>query len=66
MTVWLEKHKPVLFADLLTSTHVKESLTNLSVQANPPHLLLSGGAGCGKTAAIHPVSYTHLTLPTKA
>jgi len=53
MTVWLEKHKPVFFADLLTSTNVKEALTNLSVQANPPHLLLSGAVGCGKTAAIH-------------
>ena len=51
MAVWLESYKPTYFQDLLTSPHVIESLTQLSIQANPPHLLLSGPSGCGKTTA---------------
>ena len=51
MTMWLESYRPQWFADLLTSTQVIEALTHLSLQANPPHLLLSGASGCGKTAA---------------
>lgn len=49
--MWLESYRPQRFADLLTSTQVIEALTHLSLQANPPHLLLSGASGCGKTAA---------------
>ena len=52
MSVWLEHYKPVLFDDLLTSQHVIDALKHLSLQANPPHLLLSGPTGCGKTAAL--------------
>ena len=52
MTVWLEQYKPVLFDDLLTSQSVIDALKNLALQANPPHLLLSGPTGCGKTAAL--------------
>ena len=51
MTMWLESYRPQWFADLLTSTQVIEALTHLSLQANPPHLLLSGASGVGKTAA---------------
>ena len=51
MTVWLEQYKPVLFDDLLTSSNVIDALKSLSLQANPPHLLLSGPTGCGKTAS---------------
>lgn len=49
--MWLESYRPQRFADLLTSTQVIEALTHLSLQANPPHLLLSGASGVGKTAA---------------
>ena len=52
MSVWLEQYKPVLFDDLLTSQQVIDALKHLSLQANPPHLLLSGPTGCGKTAAL--------------
>ena len=51
MTVWLESYKPRYFSELLTSSNVIEALTHLSLLANPPHLLLSGSAGCGKTTA---------------
>lgn len=52
MTVWLEQYRPVLFDDLLTSQSVIDALKQLALQANPPHLLLSGPTGCGKTAAL--------------
>lgn len=52
MSVWLEQYKPVLFDDLLTSQQVIDALKHLSLQANPPHLLLSGPTGCGKTTAL--------------
>ena len=51
MTMWLEQHKPQRFDELLTTQHVVDTLRGLSLQANPPHLLLSGPSGCGKTAA---------------
>lgn len=51
MTMWLESYRPQRFDELLTSDSVIDSLTHLSLQANPPHLLLSGPTGCGKTAA---------------
>jgi len=51
MSVWLETHKPQYFDELLTSASVVEAFTHLSLQANPPHLLLSGASGCGKTTA---------------
>src|SRR6056300_444589 len=51
MSVWLETHKPRYFDELLTSPSVVEAFTQLSLQANPPHLLISGATGCGKTTA---------------
>ena len=51
MSVWLETHKPRYFDELLTSSSVVEAFTQLSLQANPPHLLISGATGCGKTTA---------------
>ena len=52
MTVWLEQYKPERFDDLLTTPQVADALKHLALQANPPHLLLSGPTGCGKTAAL--------------
>ncbi|MGA0353017.1 MAG: hypothetical protein ACO3NY_05130 [Poseidonia sp.] len=52
MSIWLEQYKPVLFDDLLTSQQVIDALKHLALQANPPHLLLSGPIGCGKTTAL--------------
>lgn len=49
--MWLESHRPVLFSELVADATVVSTLTRLSLQANPPHLLLSGPAGSGKTAA---------------
>lgn len=49
--MWLESHRPVLFSELVADATIVSTLTRLSLQANPPHLLLSGPAGSGKTAA---------------
>ena len=51
MSSWLAEKAPLLFGDLLLPETVQANLRHTSLQANPPHLLLSGPAGVGKTAA---------------
>ncbi|NCG01468.1 MAG: AAA family ATPase [Euryarchaeota archaeon] len=51
MSSWLAEKAPLLFEDLLLPEAVRTNLQHTSLQANPPHLLLSGPAGVGKTAA---------------
>lgn len=51
MAIWLESHKPRTFAELLMPESVIDAFTHLSLQANPPHLLISGPPGSGKTTA---------------
>jgi len=51
MSSWLAEKAPLLFEDLLLPEPVQANLRHTSLQANPPHLLLSGPAGVGKTAA---------------
>ena len=51
MSSWLAEKAPLLFEDLLLPESVRNNLQHTSLQANPPHLLLSGPAGVGKTAA---------------
>ena len=51
MSSWLAEKAPLLFEDLLLPEPVQANLQHTSLQANPPHLLLSGPAGVGKTAA---------------
>lgn len=51
MSSWLADKAPLLFEDLLLPESVCNNLQHTSLQANPPHLLLSGPAGVGKTAA---------------
>ena len=51
MSSWLADKAPLLFEDLLLPESTRNNLQHTSLQANPPHLLLSGPAGVGKTAA---------------
>jgi len=51
MTVWLEQYQPRLFSELVAPSSIIETLERASIESNPPHLLLSGPTGCGKTAA---------------
>jgi len=50
MSSWLVTKAPVLFDELLYPGAVKSTIERTAVQANPPHLLLSGPSGIGKTA----------------
>ena len=51
MTLWLTAHAPRRFDDLLLPKHLREALFSASMEGDPPHLLISGPTGCGKTAA---------------
>ena len=51
MASWLEQKAPRRFDELLLPESVREYLKRISLQANPPHLLISGPSGVGKTAA---------------
>ena len=51
MSSWLATKAPVRFNELLLPDAVKSTIERTAVQANPPHLLLSGPPGVGKTAA---------------
>ncbi|MEC7255059.1 MAG: AAA family ATPase [Candidatus Thermoplasmatota archaeon] len=56
MTSWLESKAPIRFTDLLVNDSVKETLQTASTGSNPPHLLLSGPSGVGKTAVMRMVA----------
>ena len=51
MTMWLEQYQPRFFSELVAPESLIQTLERAAVGSNPPHLLLSGPAGCGKTAA---------------
>ena len=51
MASWLETHPPRRFSDLALEESTIETIERVALQANPPHLLLSGPPGSGKTAA---------------
>ena len=50
MSSWLVTKAPVRFDELLYPQSIRSTIERTAVQANPPHLLLSGASGVGKTA----------------
>ena len=52
MTSWLESKAPTRFEHLLLSEPIIDTLNTASTSTNPPHLLLSGPSGVGKTAVM--------------
>ena len=52
MTSWLESKAPTKFSDLLLTANIIDTLETASTGTNPPHLLLSGPSGVGKTAVM--------------
>ncbi|MCH1422852.1 MAG: AAA family ATPase [Candidatus Poseidoniaceae archaeon] len=50
MSSWLSAKAPLFFKELLLPEAVRTNIARTSLQANPPHLLLSGPSGSGKTA----------------
>ena len=53
MASWLEKYPPRRFTSLALDETTRENIERVALQANPTHLLISGPAGSGKTAAWH-------------
>ena len=51
MPSWLESFSPKTFDGLAMPKRIRGALSSSSVTADPPHLLLTGPAGVGKTAA---------------
>ena len=51
MASWLESHAPRRFDELAMDGSISSNFERVSIQANPPHLIIAGPAGVGKTAA---------------
>ena len=51
MASWLELYAPRRFNELAMPETIQINLEKVAVQANPPHLILAGPPGVGKTAA---------------
>ena len=51
MASWLETYAPRQFQELAMEESIKTNLQKVSIQANPPHLILAGPEGVCKTVA---------------
>ncbi|MDP6889205.1 MAG: AAA family ATPase [Candidatus Thalassarchaeaceae archaeon] len=51
MASWLSTHAPKRFDTLAAPQKIRDQLTRASLAGDPPHLLITGPAGVGKTAA---------------
>ena len=51
MASWLSTHAPKRFDDLAMPSQIREQFIRASLAGNPPHMLITGPAGVGKTAA---------------
>ena len=51
MASWLESYAPRRFDELAMDVTIQKNLEKVALQANPPHIILAGPPGVGKTAA---------------
>ena len=51
MASWLESEAPSRFSELAVPELVRHALSSASTSSDPPHLLITGPAGVGKTAS---------------
>ena len=51
MPSWLQTHAPKRFDELAAPESVRRALSSASLTGSPPHMLITGPAGVGKTAA---------------
>ena len=49
---WVEKYRPSKLDDINSQSHVVNSLKNVIITKNIPHLIFYGPSGCGKTSTI--------------
>ena len=47
--LWVEKYRPQKIEDCILSSNIKTTFVDMISSGEPQNLLLSGGAGCGKT-----------------
>ena len=48
---WLVRYRPTSFDDLIAPKSIRTQLVTGALSESPPHLLISGPPGCGKTTA---------------
>ena len=58
--IWVEKYRPKTIEECILPESIKKTFQDFLTAGEIPNMLLSGPPGIGT------VSYTHLTLPTKA
>ena len=51
MASWLETDSPTSFDELAVPEKVRQTIVSSSISIDPPHLLITGPAGVGKTAS---------------
>ena len=51
VALWLTTHSPRRFDELLLPQNLRDALFSASMEGDPPHLLISGPTGSGKTTA---------------
>ena len=51
MASWLETDSPTSFNELAVPEKVRQTIVSSSISIDPPHLLITGPAGVGKTAS---------------
>ena len=56
MPSWLAQSSPKLFSDLAIPSPLIEMLEKATVQSNPPHLLIAGPSGVGKSTIVNLVA----------
>ena len=47
--LWVEKYRPTTINDCVLSNNIKQTFSDIVGSGESQNLLLSGGAGCGKT-----------------
>ena len=47
--LWVEKYRPIIINECILPKSMKTMFTDMVKNGNLQNLLLSGGAGCGKT-----------------
>jgi replication factor C small subunit len=57
LAVWAEKYRPEKLSEVINQKHVVERIKAFVKEANVPHMLFAGPAGCGKTTVALALSH---------
>ena len=50
--IWSEKYRPIILDDICNQDNIINSLKNILITKNLPHLIFYGPSGIGKTSTI--------------